>query len=133
MAYRIAVTSSDGSHVDEHFGQAEDFWVYEVEEETGITSLVERRKIKRSYRNRMCKEEVSDCGGCCGRDDGYVSYVAEQLQDCIFLLTGHIGKKPYKTLERKGIASLETPYGLEEAVAKLNIYYRRCYRKNRKV
>jgi hypothetical protein len=41
---RIAVASSEGGRVDQHFGHAEDFLVFDVSQ--GGTTLVERRAVR---------------------------------------------------------------------------------------
>lgn len=40
---KVAVASTDGIHINEHFGRASEFMIYEVDEE-GKYSLIENRK-----------------------------------------------------------------------------------------
>lgn len=40
MSYKIAVASSDGIHIDETFGSAKEFLIYEVTDEVYVKSEV---------------------------------------------------------------------------------------------
>lgn len=42
MAYKIAIASSDGLHIDETFGAAKEFLIYEVTDETYVKSEVRK-------------------------------------------------------------------------------------------
>ena len=46
---RIAVVSTDGISVDEHFGGAEHFWIYDTK---AAPALVEKRKTEDLVRGR---------------------------------------------------------------------------------
>ena len=88
----IAVTSSDGKHIDTHFGKAERFLVYEVG--TGEPVL---------------KSEVQAPPYCGGTGPGHslmadkLAAIAERLGDCRVVVTAMIGEAPKDEMERLGV------------------------------
>ncbi len=94
---RIAVTTSDGKKVDQHFGKATRFDVYDVEGE------------------EMKLEESRDVTSYCDCADGKpvdpahkfspdrFSVVKEKLKDCDKLYTVQIGEKPKSQFDIIGI------------------------------
>jgi predicted Fe-Mo cluster-binding NifX family protein len=48
MPYKIALTTSNGSEVDLHFGQSTEFQVFQVNEDSGTWEFLERRKLNRA-------------------------------------------------------------------------------------
>ena len=85
---KVAVASSDGVWINEHFGHAESFLVYEVQE-SGEFELLERRIT-------IPDGEVSE-------DHGRASRSAELLADVNAVLVKQIGKHASALLEGKGI------------------------------
>jgi nitrogen fixation protein NifB len=122
MSYRVAVTSSDGNLIDMHFGQTRYFHVIQIEEETCDWQEIELRAVDEEA---VSEQQGGDyeSGSCSGHNDVLLNYIGDLLNDCTYLLTEKIGKKPYKILQQKGINSLESPYDLKEAIEKLNKYY----------
>ncbi|HEY6007665.1 MAG TPA: NifB/NifX family molybdenum-iron cluster-binding protein [Geobacteraceae bacterium] len=86
---KIAVATSDGQNIDEHFGRAKTFRIFEVEE-SGAFSLVEERKI------------IPHCPG-----DSVVAHAAdatvEKLVGVDAVLVNRIGPGAAKSLEARGI------------------------------
>ena len=100
MAIRVALASDDGITVDQHFGHARYFSIYDIEGES--FAEVEQRSIPYEYLAFGC----GDCGGC--PPAGEVS--AEQkfggalkvLGDCEALFVSRIGQgAAYLLLEHK--------------------------------
>ncbi|NKN32613.1 nitrogenase cofactor biosynthesis protein NifB [Marichromatium bheemlicum] len=90
-AARIAVASSDGRRVDQHFGQAERFLVYEVDEQG--ERLLDDRPLARY------------CNGAehCDEDDDALAPALAALADCAMVLCARIGLTPWEGLEAAGI------------------------------
>lgn len=84
---KIAVASSDGSAVDEHFGRARTFRIYEVEDD-GSSRLVEQRDIR------------PGAEGAHGSDAA-----VEQLGDVNAVLVAQIGPNAQNALALRGIRS----------------------------
>ncbi|HEY0282787.1 MAG TPA: NifB/NifX family molybdenum-iron cluster-binding protein [Rhizomicrobium sp.] len=96
---RIAVASSDGATVDQHFGQATGFWVFDVAAD-GITAR-ERRDI------------ASHVIG----DEGPRDTVCRMLADCKVLLVSRVGVSPQETLAKAGIEASDLHAGKPVATA----------------
>lgn len=104
---RIAVASRGSRLVDEHFGHATRFLVYEVSAEGAVRYLDQR---------------TTDvyCGGsdACGDAESALARSLRALEGCIAVLCSKIGYEPWRALEAAGI----TPNGehalepIEEAV-----------------
>lgn len=88
---RMAVATCDGERIDEHFGQAEALWIYDVDA-AGIR-LVDQRPIA-----RYCTGP-SDCG----ETDGALTGAIRALEDCAAILCAKIGFEPWGRLEAAGI------------------------------
>lgn len=82
---RMAVASRDGLRVDQHFGQAEDFLVYDVEGDNA--KLVETRKVAAHARG----------------DEDPRQTIMRMLADCKILLVAKIGPTPQEQLAAIGI------------------------------
>lgn len=122
MIYYIAVTSSDGVKVDLHFGQADQFHVFQADTETGALKLSELRRIPDTVHG--VHDSVTG-GTCNGQDEAKISAIAELLQDCTYLLTAKIGIRPYRVLQRAGVSCMEISGEVSDAVYKLNFYYKK--------
>lgn len=93
---RIAITTSNGEKVDQHFGKATRFDVYDVEGDE--MKLVETREVE-SY----CSGEGQPVVNHKFSPDRFSS-VKEKLEDCDKLYTMQIGDKPKEQLDIIGIA-----------------------------
>jgi predicted Fe-Mo cluster-binding NifX family protein len=92
----IAVASKDGKEINQHFGHAERFLIYDVE--NGDAKLVEERKVERycSYdpehplRGHLLKE------------------IANALAGCRAVVTAQMGEHPKSELEKLGVEPFMT-------------------------
>ena len=125
MSYRIAVASSDGINIDQGFGAAKHFYIYEVEDTE--YSLIEDRECTVDPSSPVRCEENARCGtdedrgsGCGGRElhSDRISFVA----DCRCVLCKKIGFSVQKDLERKGILCFDIETGVFEALEKIVNY-----------
>lgn len=121
MAYRIAITSSDGNHIDQHFGKSKSFYILEIEE-TGEWDNIELREVDEKKVQELAKILGVKCE-CAGHNDAYLNYVGSLLGDCTYLLTAQIGAKPYNALQQNNINSLEAPKDLAVAIEKVNSFH----------
>jgi len=94
---RIAVTTTDGKKVDQHFGKATSFNIYEME--NGTLKMVDLRDV----------ESYCECVNGVPVDPNHkfssdrFSLVKETIKDCTKLYTVQIGEKPKEQLENAGI------------------------------
>ncbi|MDD2501843.1 MAG: NifB/NifX family molybdenum-iron cluster-binding protein [Geobacter sp.] len=88
----IAVTSSDGKHIDTHFGKADRFLVYEVG--TGEPALLYEVQAPRY------------CGGSGPGHDlmqDKLATIATGLGACRVIVTAMIGESPKEEMDRLGV------------------------------
>jgi nitrogen fixation protein NifB len=93
--YRIAVTSKYGKLVDQHFGHAEEFTIYEGNPRE--FKLVEKRPVAKYC---LGMEE-------CGEEEARQNSTLRALEDCQAVLTMRIGRAAKDNLAEKGIRSIE--------------------------
>lgn len=84
----VAVTSSDGVHVDVHLGQAAQAVVFELKEH-GVVGIKELRDLPPK--------------GAAGGGEARWKELARVLADCRVLLTGSAGDTPRRVLEAAGV------------------------------
>ncbi|MDI3326931.1 MAG: nitrogenase cofactor biosynthesis protein NifB [Alicyclobacillaceae bacterium] len=105
--FRAAVATSGGNKVNQHFGHAKEFQIYEVSP-SGIAFLT-ARKVE-SY-----------CSGmeACGDDIDRIGEIAGMIRDCRYVLCTRIGPEPESALREMGI-EVWTAYGsIEEELVRL--------------
>lgn len=94
---RIAITTTDGKKVNQHFGKATRFSIYDWE--NGKLKMVDLREVQ-SYCE--CENDKPlDLNHKFLKDR--FTRVANQLNDCKILYTKQIGDKPKKQLENRGV------------------------------
>ena len=89
---RFAVASKSGLNVDQHFGHATEFYIYDFA--GGDATFVEKRKIP-----KFCTG-VDDC------DDSHedkIDYIIKTIEDCSGVLALRIGDVPKSKLQKKNI------------------------------
>ena len=94
---RIAVTTTDGIKVNQHFGKATSFNIYDVEGDT--MKMVDLRQVQ-SYCECENGEPIDPNHSF--QEDRF-SKVKEVIKDCEKLYTAQIGEKPKEQLEIIGI------------------------------
>ncbi len=102
--YKIAVTSKFGKLVDLHFGQAEEFLIYQVN--GSRYELVETRQLE-----KYCAGNV-----VCDNEDKRKDAILMALSDCDAVLTMRIGYQAQKRLLKRGIMSVEYCYTIESGL-----------------
>jgi len=94
---KVAIASSNGKDINLHFGHAETFYIYTINNST--PELVETRSV-----SRFCTPESNH-----GKNNGVFEKFIALLGDCDILLCESIGYHVAKRLESEGIR----PYMLE--------------------
>lgn len=111
MAYKIAVASSDGKVINEHFGRSKQFLIFEVAE-NGEYSFLELR------------ENSPPCNaGEHGEDQ--MEKTINLLSDCRIVLVSRIGPGAERKLQVQGIRSYSVPDFIDQALTKLIEFERR--------
>ena len=110
MSYKVAVASTDGNVINEHYGRCRKFLIFNVEEESGKTEVLELR----------------DCDALCHsgeHSDNIMERNAELLKDCRAVLVSQIGPSAEQYLRTRGIDVFPIGDFIEDALAQLNQYY----------
>jgi nitrogen fixation protein NifB len=104
---RVAVASKGNGMINQHFGHARGFYIYEI----GVDGvhLHEFRKI-RPY-----------CVGpeTCAQDGADALFALGQLSDCEALIWARIGQYPRQTIEQAGLKVIETLNSIESELQRL--------------
>ncbi|MCI1955744.1 MAG: dinitrogenase iron-molybdenum cofactor biosynthesis protein [Oscillospiraceae bacterium] len=98
---RVAAASSDGVTVNLHFGQAQEFYIYDVRPEGW--KFVERRDIRRTL----------------GHDTAEFDKVRLMLGDCEAVLVSRIGPAAAEYLLVKGLRVFQAPYRVDAVLNRL--------------
>ncbi|AJQ29790.1 nitrogenase cofactor biosynthesis protein NifB [Pelosinus fermentans] len=106
--YKIAVTSKHGKLVDQHFGHATEFLIYQVNDKS--FTLVERRKVE-----QYCSG-ASECDDSDSKE-GRKNAAIQAIEDCNAVLTMRIGYHGQQRLLEHGIVSVEYCYTVEEGLS----------------
>jgi nitrogen fixation protein NifX len=106
--YKIAVASSDGIVVNQHFGRADQFFIFGLNMENE-TDLVEKRRV------------IPICDGGNHEDDN-LNHAVNSFKDCKYVLVSRIGQGAAFALERAGVIPMELPGLIEESLQKLLVY-----------
>ena len=105
--YKIAVASTEGLLVDQHFGHTTCFAIYQVDEK-GL-NLIEQRQVEKY------------CGGeeNCLDEESRKEKILNSFSDCDGILVLRIGYQPRKNLEQKGILVVEWPETVKKGLTYL--------------
>ena len=106
MAYRIAIASTDGVVVNQHFGHAERFHIIELDAETGKYEYKETRETE-----RVCQGHY--------HHDSSFDKVVDVLHDVHAVLVAKIGSGASAQLESRGLTVYEAPFPIEPLVEKI--------------
>lgn len=107
-SYKIAVASSDGIVVNNHFGRASKFYIYQASLDGDIT-FIEQRNVS----------PVCEMGN---HDDGRLNENLDEFTDCEYILVSKIGDGAAFAARQKGIESYEIPGIISESIHKMIQY-----------
>lgn len=108
MSYKIAVASGDGKVINQHFGRATRFLIFEV---TGGEYRLEKLLDTKPF----CESGE--------HDEGKLTSSAEALSGCRAVLVSQIGKGAEQMLNKNGIEAYAIGDLIENALVKLISYY----------
>lgn len=108
MPYKIAVGSSDGKTIDQHFGRSERFYIYEVSD-GGEWTLLEVRD------NKTTRAEGQ-------HNTSELNRTVELLRDCSKVIVLQIGPGAQQSLKSLGITPYASTGSVEDTLTKLIAY-----------
>lgn len=106
--YRVAVATSDGIVVNQHFGRAAKFRIYDIGQDNTIHVLEDRNTVP-----------ICHMGN---HDDFQLKESVRNLSDCKYVLISRIGQGAANALEQEGITPMELPGMIEDSIQKLVVY-----------
>jgi predicted Fe-Mo cluster-binding NifX family protein len=109
MEVRIAVATTDGKVVNQHFGKADRFHIIVADRQNFTFRYEEERKV------------VPVCQGG-DHEDAAMAAAVENLSDCRYVLVSRIGMRARNECEKRGISVFEIPDEIEKAVDRLLKY-----------
>ena len=103
--YLVAVASTDGETVNTHYGKAENFYIYSVDDEEGF-ELFEKRSVipvcqDGSHNKAQMEEHI------------------RQFTDCKYVIASKIGIAAAQALTLAGITSMELPGTIDDVMLKV--------------
>lgn len=111
MAYKVAVASSDGKVINQHFGRCRQFLIFEIHD-NGTWSFAGLRE-----NTPPCRQ---------GDHNEYdMKKTVDLVSDCRNVLVSRIGAGAEQALADRGITAYAVPDYIENALDKLIIHNRR--------
>ena len=103
--YRVALASSDGESVNTHYGKADSFYIYLVDDDEGY-DLLEKRSVV-----PVCQEGF--------HDKAEMDKHVQQFTDCKYVAASRIGDGALQSLTEAGITGMELPGSVDDAILKI--------------
>lgn len=104
MTIKVAVASSDGKYINEHFGRTQQFLVFEINDDE--YEFIELRK------------STPPCNGQ-GHNEDLMLTTIEMLSDCQAIVVSQIGPGAIERLAVHGINAYVIPDFIEDALKRL--------------
>ncbi len=101
---QIAVVTKNGIMVDQHFGHASEFYIYQYQ--NGNTVFKEKRAV-----NKYCFGQEE-----CTNSEDRMKGVIDTIADCNAVIAMRIGDSPKQELNRKGILVFTACDGIEASI-----------------
>jgi len=99
MSYKIAIASSNGESVDQHFGRARNFIIYEISD--GQVEFIEDREVPSACTSNECSHNGAN-----------FENLVELLSDCKAVFAFRIGPQAVRCLQVVGIQGFEVGFSL---------------------
>ncbi|MBR1529311.1 MAG: dinitrogenase iron-molybdenum cofactor biosynthesis protein [Oscillospiraceae bacterium] len=106
MKFRVAVASTDGIVINQHFGHAEKFHIAELNTEDLSRQYLESRTVKRACQGHEHSEQSFDA-------------ILETLSDVQAILVAKIGQGASDYLESHGMLVYESPFLIDAVLEKI--------------
>ena len=103
--YRVAIASTDGESVNQHYGKAEKFYIYSIDDEVGY-DLVEERKV-----TPVCQDGF--------HNKAEMDKHVRQFSDCKYIIASRIGDGALQSLTAACITGMELPGSIDDAILKV--------------
>ncbi|MDR3602158.1 MAG: NifB/NifX family molybdenum-iron cluster-binding protein [Desulfosporosinus sp.] len=108
ISYTFAVATKTGLLVDQHFGKAEEFYIYTYQDSK--VDFLERRTVRKYCSGVGARDE--------DEDDSKMQSILEAISGCAAVFVVMIGERPSQILEDHKIKIFQTCERIEEAIEK---------------
>lgn len=108
MSYKVAVASSDGKFINQHFGRARQFLIFEIKDDGAFEFLVLR-------------DNTPPCNGGEHNDD-LLAKTVDLVADCRAVLASQIGPGAIDALVARGVRPYVLPDFIEDALKRVIPY-----------
>ena len=131
MGYKIAVASSDGTFSDLEFGMADQFYIYDVDDEKNITFSEVRKYVPENAGELQepalseLREPAENClnpGNRCGKG---AEKKVKLIEDCRCIICSHIGPKMSKNFTVRGISVFDIEGEIDPIIKRIVDYYKK--------
>lgn len=102
MSFKVAVASSDGKYVNQHFGMAKQFLIFEIDDEGEYKFLELRKNVP-----------ACDVGG---HSEDAMARSVELILDCKAVIASQIGPVAVDILVSHGIEPYISPTFIDDAL-----------------
>ena len=103
--YKVAVASTDGESVNQHYGRASKFYIYTVDDQVGY-DLAEERLVE-----PVCQDGSHE-----------ISKMEESVlhfTDCRYIVVSRLGTAAGAALSAQGITAMELPGSIDDAMLRV--------------
>lgn len=100
--YKVAVASTDGETVNQHYGRCEKFYIYSVDDEVGY-DLTEERIVKPVCQDGSHNKEA-------------MAESVKAFLDCRYIIVSRLGSAPASLLAANKITVMELPGSIDDAI-----------------
>ena len=108
--YRVAIASTDGETVNQHYGKATKFYIYSIDDEVGY-DLVEERPVE-----PVCMDGAHEISR--------MEKSVLNFTDCRYIVVSRLGVVASSALAAAGITAMELPGTIDDAILRVWKYNR---------
>ena len=103
--YKVAIASSDGESVNLHYGKAEKFYIYTIDDEEGY-DLLEERQVQ-----PVCMDGAHEISK--------MEKSVLNFTDCRYVIVSRLGTAASAALSAAGIIAMELPGSIDDAILRV--------------
>ena len=103
--YKVAIASTDGETVNQHYGKAEKFYIYSIDDQVGYDLEEERHVLP------VCM------GGA--HEISRMEKSVLNFTDCRYIVVSRLGAAASAALASAGITAMELPGSIDDAILRV--------------
>lgn len=124
MSFKIAVATNNGENINQHLGNAEKFYIYQVELDGSYKQIAIKNisPTNDCFNSLSCRSICNNMG--CNPHD-YLPSIIALIDDCKYVLASKVGKGMENSLQRYNITSFSITLSIDDAIKKIVVYENR--------